>query len=788
MTITDETSARFAALFAGRTDVAGRLQATGRAWQEKRPVTDASYRAHLVGSRYPADSLGIYPLLDDGTVWWCANDTDLGDEAGAWRMADALERQGVSPYVEVSKSKGHHVWVFFEQPVPAWAARRLLQKAKTEASVPCETFPKQDTVTAAAPYGNFMHLPYYGHPEASGGRYFIGRDGRTLDLAAFLDRATRSTLPRWCLIAPPAPRTMADRLTRGEWHGERPACVQRLLDGPVSEGSRNEALIRLAGHLVNQEGHAQAESLVFDAARRWGLPESEARATLKSAQTRGYWFGCVKKREVPEMHAACIWERCPFYGSPSREKRGPTFTIVRDEPAPELPATVEPVVETPLLELIAPHGFLRQYVDYVTKLSDAPPLAHLAAAVSIVAVALGNKVHTRGFAGSYLRPNLWIVFVAPSGARKSSVMNKAISILDRLDEPHLFLSSTASREAWIEELGLHPTRFLHADEFMALYQFLSRDHMAGAKDFLTSCFAANRITYTTKKDGSLTVQNPALTLLGGCTPEQMREHLRRDDFAAGFLARILFLPAQQEAPAPQTIPLPDLVIEEALIARLQWINSLTGEITLIADDAMRLARWADVIKQRERGHAGAAIGLVHRAFDFAIKLGMVMQVAETEPGAGLWRELDPDIVTRAMQLAEWFVLNGIQFVNDDLADSEYERQQLRVIAAIQAAGGTIPRRALRRAIRGLKGREFDEVINHLVEAEDIAQGRDETTQPPTTVYRLVAAGMSHTSHHVPTGMGRDTQPPNAENAGHVPRPTLARVSPIRVTKRASGAD
>src|SRR5690242_7850258 len=105
MTITDETSARFAALFAGRTDVAGRLQATGRAWQEKRPVTDATYRAHLVGTRYPADSLGIYPLLDDGTVWWCANDTDLGDEAGAWRMTDALERQGVSPYVEVSKSK-----------------------------------------------------------------------------------------------------------------------------------------------------------------------------------------------------------------------------------------------------------------------------------------------------------------------------------------------------------------------------------------------------------------------------------------------------------------------------------------------------------------------------------------------------------------------------------------------------------------------------------------------------------------------------------------------------------
>ncbi|MGN6566226.1 MAG: DUF3987 domain-containing protein, partial [Thermomicrobiales bacterium] len=737
MTIAEDTVARFAALFAGRTDVAGRLQESGKAFQQKTPVTEQTYAAHLDGRRWPADSLGVYPLLDDGTCWWAVNDTDLGDEAGAWRMADALERHpGVSPYVEVSKSKGHHVWVFFAAPVPAWAARKLMMKAKAEASVPCETFPKQDTLSAQAPYGNFVHLPYYGHPEASGGRYFIGRDGRALDLTAFLDRVTCSTLPRWATMQPPAPRLAVDRLERGEWTGERPACVQRLLDGPVSEGSRNDALIRLAGHLLNQESHPHAERLALDAARQWGLPEREAERTIASAKKGGYWFGCQRKREVPEMAAACVWERCPFYGSPSRERHGPTFTIVKDAPAPALPATVAPEVEPPLLDLIAPHGFLKQYVEYVTTLSDAPPLAHLAAAVTLVAVALGNQVHTRGFAGSYLRPNLWIVFVAPSGARKSSVMNKAIALLDRLDEPHVFLSGTASREKWIEELGQHPTRFLHADEFMALYQFLSRDHMAGAKDFLTACFAANRLTYATKKDGDITIQNPALTLLGGCTPEQMRANLRRDDFAAGFLARILFLPAQQEAPAPDTIPLPDLAVEDALVARLRWIASLSGEITLIADDAARLAQWADAVKQRERGRAGAAIGLVHRAFDFAIKLAMVMQVAETEPGARLWRELDPDVVERAMQLAEWFVANGIQFVNDDLADSEHERNQQRVIEAIARAGGTVARGALRRAVRGLKGRDFDQVVSDLIDMGEVAEGRDESGTKPTTVYRL----------------------------------------------------
>ena len=274
--------ANFAALFAGRTDAAGRLKLNGTSYQEKVAVTVDTYRAHLEGARWPQSSLGIYPLTDDGLVRWGACDIDDGVEASAWKVADAMERHGVRAHVEVSKTKGHHVWCFVESAVGGYAMRAFLRRCLAEADVAGETFPKQDEVTAANPFGNFIHLPYPGHPEAAGGRYVIMRDRRQLTLAAFLDRREYARLPVWAQERPAPQRLQSDRLAHGTYAGERPACVRALLSGPVPEGQRNEALARLAAHLITTEGDPQGEGMARDAALGWGLPERETDRTIAS--------------------------------------------------------------------------------------------------------------------------------------------------------------------------------------------------------------------------------------------------------------------------------------------------------------------------------------------------------------------------------------------------------------------------------------------------------------------------------------------------------------------------
>lgn len=749
----DSTVAQFAALFQGRVDAAGRLAPNGRAYQEKMLVTIDTYRAHLEGRRWPASSLGVYPLTDEGTVLWAVGDIDLGDEASAWRLADALSALGARPFVERSKSKGHHVWIFFGERVPAFAARRLVLRAAREAGVPCEVFPKQDSVTAESPYGNFVHLPYPGHPDAAGGRFFVAREGDAWTLDEFVAHVAATDLPDWAREAAPPTRRQTDRLTHGEFTGRRAPCIDACLHGTVGEGYRNEALVRVAGYLANTERAPDAEALTVAAGVRWGLPEREARATYRSAERSGIWYGCERKREIPTMAAACTYEACPFHRSASRETRAGRVAIVGrqappKQPDPTTPLDVNPLAEEQLIELIAPSGFLRHYVDFATPLSDAPPVGHLAAALVLVAATLGNRVWMRGFGGNVMRPNIWIVFMAESGARKSSIMTKALSFLLRLPRGNqLLLSNKASIEQWMIELAANPSRLLHNDEFMALYQRFSRESMAEARSDLTELFATSRKVYSTIKHGTVTINNPALSLLAGCTPAELSEHIQREHFASGFLARILWLPARHEAPPLDRIPPLEPEKERAILERLAWITSLSGEITFDEATERRFATWANAFRRAERQRAGSGIGLVNRAFDFAAKFAMLIQVAEADPGTRLWRELDPDVVERAIRLTEWLVWSALRFIRDELADSDFERSVKRVVAAVHAGGGDISRQTLLRAIRSLKSRDMDDVLHMAIEAGYLMAYRVETKGRPTMRYCL--------PDHAPTGLGND---------------------------------
>ena len=66
---------------------------------------------------------------------------------------------------ERSKSKGWHVWTFFDAPVRARDVRRIFLKAAvTQAGLPTmtEVFPKQDRLTAETPLGNYgAHPPIF---------------------------------------------------------------------------------------------------------------------------------------------------------------------------------------------------------------------------------------------------------------------------------------------------------------------------------------------------------------------------------------------------------------------------------------------------------------------------------------------------------------------------------------------------------------------------------------------------------------------------------------------------
>lgn len=84
----------------------------------------------------------------------------------------------IAAYLERSKSKGYHAWVFFpKEGVTAWKARRVMRLILEDIAMPdTEVFPKQDSIDINRSYGNFINAPLFGKLVPEGRTVFVKAD------------------------------------------------------------------------------------------------------------------------------------------------------------------------------------------------------------------------------------------------------------------------------------------------------------------------------------------------------------------------------------------------------------------------------------------------------------------------------------------------------------------------------------------------------------------------------------------------------------------------------------
>lgn len=149
------------------------------------PLTDDVIRWHLSGVDANGESFvaGVYPLMPDETCWLLAIDFDKG----GWRedAAACLETCRfllLSAALERSRSGlGAHLWLFFQDPIPAALARRLGSHVLTETMERRpqlgldsydRLFPNQDTMPQGG-FGNLIALPLQRAPSDRGNSVFL---------------------------------------------------------------------------------------------------------------------------------------------------------------------------------------------------------------------------------------------------------------------------------------------------------------------------------------------------------------------------------------------------------------------------------------------------------------------------------------------------------------------------------------------------------------------------------------------------------------------------------------
>jgi len=161
----------YQSLFMGLRNVYGTYDIrTGKVRQVKEPVTEDVIRAHLTGRR----SYGVYLLTGEKTSA-LAVDFDQNDLSLPVAYVAGARRYDMPAYIETSKSKGYHVWIFFEQGgVVARKARLVAAKILADMGKQgIEVFPKQDVLANGISYGNFINAPLFGRLVPKGRTVFV---------------------------------------------------------------------------------------------------------------------------------------------------------------------------------------------------------------------------------------------------------------------------------------------------------------------------------------------------------------------------------------------------------------------------------------------------------------------------------------------------------------------------------------------------------------------------------------------------------------------------------------
>jgi superfamily II DNA or RNA helicase len=143
------------------------------------PLDDRAIQRHLTGKH----TVGLYPLMLDGTCYFLAADFDKDDwREDARAFCESCRELEVPVSLEISRSgNGAHAWVFFTSAVAARDARRLgsaiishtcARTRQLELSSYDRLFPNQDVLPKGG-FGNLIALPLQKQPREHGCSVFV---------------------------------------------------------------------------------------------------------------------------------------------------------------------------------------------------------------------------------------------------------------------------------------------------------------------------------------------------------------------------------------------------------------------------------------------------------------------------------------------------------------------------------------------------------------------------------------------------------------------------------------
>lgn len=368
------------------------------------------------------------------------------------------------------------------------------------------------------------------------------------------------------------------------------------------------------------------------------------------------------------------------------------------------------ITESDVAAALPPAGFLRDYVYYASRCTDAHAAFHLNAGLVLLAQACPIDYHFPF--GQPIYSNLFGLAVGLSGDRKSASISVARDVLSEAI-PSGCGEVPGSREALIDGLKVNPRQAIFYSEFGSFLASADRSIYTPMKTTFTEAWDASPLGRTQVKKQGTEAKTPRLSLLAGCTPDYLERHTEASDWMGGFMARFLCMFVKRER--NYSVPPGDPVNRPRVVAKLKDLDATQNPVVrgqCLGFDPAARAEWDVFYHEMDTFESpNEAAGAVRRAPSQTLKIALLLAWDYGQARSGMDWYITPAELRPAIAITK-FHTDSVLRVGDHLAPDQNMRDRRRVLDAI----GESPRAlgAIMRESKLLK-RRVGELLETLME-------------------------------------------------------------------------
>jgi hypothetical protein len=239
-------------------------------------------------------------------------------------------------------------------------------------------------------------------------------------------------------------------------------------------------------------------------------------------------------------------------------------------------------------------------------------------------------------------PNMYVVLVAPSGARKGTAMGPGYDMLQELGIK--MTAEAITREALIRELSkstesyidittgvmkLHSSLTVFSKELTVFLGYQNFQLMSDLTDWFD---CSNMWTYRTKNQGVDVVDGVWVNLIGATTPAMIETAMSHEAIGGGLTSRIIFVFEHKRG---KSVALPwlspsDRELRAKLLRDLERISMFQGEFSVDTSFIGDWVPWYDAQEENPPFNDNRFGGYFDRRAMHLLKLSMILSASHSD--------------------------------------------------------------------------------------------------------------------------------------------------------------